>query len=225
MKQHRNVTARQEALSERSGLATVQVSRIERGKRAVIARAEDGSFMILSHNDRFSDTVAQSTCAALNWGGANRLKSGAIAELLTDFFDGTDPAGELDFRDGEGVSGRYFRIKLAPLPRGTSAAPRCLLSVVDRTVEVQAERTLRAEMLRDSLTGLPNRLAFTEAIEKAGGKVARDLEHAVLVVDMLRFSRINESMGSLAGDELLITFARRLIHTTVGFGYVLRTEA
>jgi diguanylate cyclase (GGDEF)-like protein len=33
----------------------------------------------------------------------------------------------------------------------------------------------------------------------------------VLVVDMLRFSRINESMGSLAGDELLITFARRLI--------------
>ena len=28
---------------------------------------------------------------------------------------------------------------------------------------------------------------------------------------MLRFSRINESMGSLAGDELLITFARRLI--------------
>ena len=66
-------------------------------------------------------------------------------------------------------------------------------------------------MLRDSLTGLPNRLAFTEAIENAGANVARDLEHAVLVVDMLRFSRINESMGSLAGDELLITFARRLI--------------
>jgi diguanylate cyclase (GGDEF)-like protein len=66
-------------------------------------------------------------------------------------------------------------------------------------------------MLRDSLTGLPNRLAFSEAIETAGENVARDLEHAVLVVDMLRFSRINESMGSLAGDELLITFARRLI--------------
>jgi diguanylate cyclase (GGDEF)-like protein len=102
-------------------------------------------------------------------------------------------------------------MKLAPLPRGEGSAPRCLLSVVDRTVEVQAERTLRAEMLRDSLTGLPNRLAFSEAIEKSGENVARDLEHAVLIVDMLRFSRINESMGSLAGDELLITFARRLI--------------
>ncbi|MFL6829822.1 MAG: putative bifunctional diguanylate cyclase/phosphodiesterase, partial [Sphingomicrobium sp.] len=42
-------------------------------------------------------------------------------------------------------------------------------------------------------------------------EVTRESEHAVLVVDLLRFSRINESMGSLAGDELLITFARRLI--------------
>jgi diguanylate cyclase (GGDEF)-like protein len=102
-------------------------------------------------------------------------------------------------------------MKLAPLPKVHGDSPRCLLSVVDRTVEVQAERTLRAEMLRDSLTGLPNRLSFSEAIEKAGEKPARNVEHAVLVVDMLRFSRINESMGGLAGDELLITFARRLI--------------
>ena len=123
---------------------------------------------------------------------------------------GTEITGELDFKHGEGVSSHFFRLKLAPLPKNPSL-PRCLLSVVDRTVEVQAERTLRAEMLRDSLTGLPNRLAFTEAIENVGGNVSRDLEHAVLVVDMLRFSRINESMGSLAGDELLITFARRLI--------------
>ncbi|MEP7130668.1 MAG: EAL domain-containing protein, partial [Sphingomicrobium sp.] len=139
------------------------------------------------------------------------LRAGPIAELLDAFFDGTGLAGELDFKDGEGVSCQYFRVKLAPFPKGNGSVPRCLLSIVDRTVEVQAERTLRAEMLRDSLTGLPNRLAFSEAIEKAGENVARDLEHAVLVVDMLRFSRINESMGGLAGDELLITFARRLI--------------
>ncbi len=78
-------------------------------------------------------------------------------------------------------------------------------------------------MLRDSLTGLPNRLGFTEMIEQAGEKVARDLEHAVLVIDMLRFSRINESMGSLAGDELLITFARRLISALRGGDVLART--
>src|SRR5688572_16678410 len=178
---------------------------------AVVARRDDGSVQVLAHNSRFRETLDQSTCTALEWDQADCLREGPIAELLANYFDGTDPVGELDFRDGEGVSARYFRIKLAPLPLVKGGAPRCLLSVVDRTVEVQAERTLRAEMLRDSLTGLPNRLAFSEAIEKAGDTVARDLEHAVLVVDMLRFSRINESMGGLAGDELLITFARRLI--------------
>src|SRR5687767_2161083 len=66
-------------------------------------------------------------------------------------------------------------------------------------------------MLRDRLTGLPNRLAFTEMVEAAGREAADGGGHAVLVVDMLCFSRINESMGGLAGDELLITFARRLI--------------
>ena len=130
---------------------------------------------------------------------------------------------ELDFTDGDGVSAQFYRIKLAPLPKRNGCEARCLLSVVDRTVELQAERTLRAEMLRDSLTGLPNRLSFTEAIEHAGEKVARDLEHAVLVVDMLRFSRINESMGSLAGDELLITFARRLMSALRGGDVLART--
>jgi diguanylate cyclase (GGDEF)-like protein len=178
---------------------------------AIIERQPNRCLKVAAHNSRFLDTVRQSTCSAIDWNEADCLKSGPIAELMQDFFDGTDVAGDLDFKDGEGVSQRFFRMKLAPLPRNNADLPRCLLSVVDRTVEVQSERTLRAEMLRDSLTGLPNRLAFSEAIERAGENVARDLEHAVLVVDMLRFSRINESMGSLAGDELLITFARRLI--------------
>ena len=190
---------------------------------AILTRTEDRQLQVLAHNSRFAETVERSSCEALNWDEADCLKSGPIGELLQGYFD--DPAGdsELEFRDGEGVSASFFRVKLAPLPRGSGKAPRCLLSVVDRTVEVQAERTLRAEMLRDSLTGLPNRLAFTESIEEAGEKVARDLEHAVLVVDMLRFSRINESMGSLAGDELLITFARRLISALRGGDILART--
>jgi diguanylate cyclase (GGDEF)-like protein len=177
---------------------------------AVIERTSGGTLRVAAHNERFVDTVKRSSCTATDWDDADCLKSGPIGELVRRFLDGADPAGELDLKQGEGVASQFFRLKLAPLPRN-NGPECCLLSVVDRTVEVQAERTLRAEMLRDSLTGLPNRLAFTEAIETAGVNVARDLEHAVLVVDMLRFSRINESMGGLAGDELLITFARRLI--------------
>jgi diguanylate cyclase (GGDEF)-like protein len=178
---------------------------------AIIGRKSKAKLEVLAHNGRFRETVAQSSCSAVDWSEADCLKNGPISELIHSYFAGSNPEGELDFRDGEGIAARYLRIKLAPLPRMGNDNPRCLLSLVDRTVEVQAERALRAEMLRDSLTGLPNRLSFSESIEEIGAKVTRESERAVLVVDMLRFSRINESMGSLAGDELLITFARRLI--------------
>lgn len=190
---------------------------------AIIGQQAGGGLQVLAHNSRFTETIARSTCTATDWNDAQCLKGGPIAELFESYFSDPLSAGELNVTDGEGVAAKYLRIKLAPLPRGEGAMPRCLMSVVDRTVEVQAERTLRAEMLRDSLTGLPNRLAFTEEIERAGGKVAQENEHAVLVVDVLRFSRINESMGSLAGDELLITFARRLMSALRGGDVLART--
>lgn len=183
----------------------------------------DGCLTVLDYNERFKETVEASTCKAIDWNEADCLKDGVIADVLREFFGEASSAGQLDFRDGEGVSARYFQMKLAPLPQGQGAFPRCLLSLVDRTVEAQAERTLRAEMLRDSLTGLPNRLAFTERVEQLDQDGKRDVEHAVLVVDMLRFSRINESMGSLAGDELLITFARRLMSALRGGDVLART--
>jgi len=177
---------------------------------AIVERSTEGGLHIAGHNERFA-TLPWSIPGKRADDHQSVVEEGPLATLLQAFFKGEDVAGELDFRDGEGVASRYFRVKLAPLPRRHEGKERCLLSVVDRTVEVQSERALRAEMLRDSLTGLPNRVAFAEAVEAAGEGSAADLDHAVLVVDMLRFSRINESMGSLAGDELLITFARRLI--------------
>jgi diguanylate cyclase (GGDEF)-like protein len=190
---------------------------------AIIGKGRGTCLKVIAFNGLFSETVASSTCDALDWNKADCLRNGPIAELIRSYFDDPNGADELDFRDGEGVSARYYRLKLAPLPRMGDGPKRCLLSLVDRTVEAQAERTLRAEMLRDSLTGLPNRLAFAEQIEKAGANAKRNCSHAVLVVDVCRFSRINESMGSLAGDELLITFARRLMSALRGGDVLART--
>ncbi|HEY0628265.1 MAG TPA: EAL domain-containing protein [Sphingomicrobium sp.] len=148
---------------------------------------------------------------------------GSTGEFVRCYLvDPSKAPDELDYSEGEGPSRRFLKLKVAPLEPDSLGEPRCLLSVVDRTVEVQAENNLRAEMLRDSLTGLPNRLSFTETVE-ARGADPRTHDHAVLVVDMLRFSRINESMGSLAGDELLITFARRLMSALRGGDVLART--
>jgi hypothetical protein len=93
---------------------------------AIIERRDDRCLKVAAHNKRFLDTVHQSTCTALDWNEADCLREGPIAEVLQAFFDGSDAVGELDFRDGEGVSGHYFRMKLAPLPRSEGAGPRCL---------------------------------------------------------------------------------------------------
>ena len=161
-------------------------------------------------NSRFEALTG--TCGGSSAGSCRLCFGGPGTDFLRAFL--ADPATAPDERDiveGDGITRKFYKLKLAPLSPGADGAPRCLMSVVDRTPEIEAERTLRAEMLRDSLTGLPNRLAFTEAIERISESAGPEVEHAVLVVDMLRFSRINESLGALAGDELLITFARRLI--------------
>src|SRR4051794_40755810 len=99
---------------------------------AVIVRDTARALKVTAHNGRFVDAVRQSSCTALNWNDAECLKAGPISDQLHAFFDGTEASGELDFKDGEGVTSHYFRMKLAPLPRGEAEQPRCLLSVVDR---------------------------------------------------------------------------------------------
>jgi len=190
---------------------------------AIVGLTSKGILRLIERNKRFDEVISLTGDAAMMSGDFRHCTHVQIAQLMMDFLADFDATSELDFCEGEGIGARYYRIKLAPLSRCEKGRARCLVSMVDRTVEVQAERTLRAEMLRDSLTGLPNRLSFTETIEIKGSTSARDCEYAVLVVDMLRFSRINESMGSLAGDELLITFARRLISALRGGDVLART--
>jgi len=111
--------------------------------------------------------------------------------------------------DEPGAGGRHFQVHLSRLPETVLDPERAMITLVDRTVEVQAERSLRAEMSHDSLTGLPNRPAFIEAVEAEIAAGHEDF--AVLAIDLTRFSRVNECIGAMAGDELIITTARRLM--------------
>ncbi len=99
-----------------------------------------------------------------------------------------------------------------------------MISLIDRTNEVQTEKSLRNEMLHDSLTGLPNRLGFIEQMESQF-EDATCTDYAVVLVDLARFSRVNECIGSLGGDELIMTVARRLMSALRGHDQVARTGA
>lgn len=64
---------------------------------------------------------------------------------------------------------------------------------------------------RDTLTGLPNRLAINEFIVQELARVRRTPGQAsVLYIDIDHFKEANDSLGHIGGDELLVQIANRL---------------
>ncbi len=76
----------------------------------------------------------------------------------------------------------------------------------------QLQGKLLDMVLHDSLTGLPNRFMFSKRLEKALtlAKQESNYQFAVLFLDCDRFKVVNDSLGHLVGDELLVAIARRL---------------
>ena len=81
------------------------------------------------------------------------------------------------------------------------------------TARKKAEELLRYQAVHDVLTGLPNRAAFLERLERslARCRFNPDYRFAVFFLDLDRFKLVNDSLGHLSGDQLLISVARRLV--------------
>jgi diguanylate cyclase (GGDEF)-like protein/PAS domain S-box-containing protein len=82
----------------------------------------------------------------------------------------------------------------------------------DVTEQQAAEQALRAAALTDPLTGLPNRLLFSDRLTQADARSRRDPggHFGVLFLDLDRFKVVNDSLGHHVGDQLLSAVARRL---------------
>ena len=97
--------------------------------------------------------------------------------------------------------------------RGTDgAAYRIAGSQTDITDRKRAEQQAIHDALHDSLTGLANRTLFLERVRQA---LARRLRHpstkfAVVYLDLDRFKLVNESLGHVHGDDMIIAASRRL---------------
>ncbi|MCC5656414.1 amino acid permease [Nostoc sp. XA010] len=99
--------------------------------------------------------------------------------------------------------------------------------VLERTVELirvnqqleqdiikrqQAQEQLLHNSLHDGLTGLPNQRLFLERVQRAieGTKEQNKYLFAVLFLDLDRFKVVNDSLGHLLGNQLLIEISHRL---------------
>ena len=96
--------------------------------------------------------------------------------------------------------------------RNRQGGDRLVGSLSDVTARKSAELDLIHDSLHDALTGLPNRVLFLERLDQARQRTLRagTGAYAVLHIDLDRFKNVNDSLGHLAGDELLTGFAARL---------------
>ena len=147
---------------------------------------------------------------ALGFRRESGLDMATLADRVMDMVDqGRDKHFEC-WQSLDTVNRRELEISIARFGAG---GDMLLLSMVDRTAEAVSRINLRREMLSDSLTGFCNRTGFEEEVDEAIGaltKAGSASRYAIILLDLARFSRVNESVGAMAGDELIITVARRL---------------
>ena len=76
----------------------------------------------------------------------------------------------------------------------------------------KAEDRLQHDALHDALTGLPNRALFMDRLTHTIGisKRRKDFIYAVLFLDIDRFKVVNDSLGHVIGDQLLVSIGQRL---------------
>ncbi|HEU4738443.1 MAG TPA: EAL domain-containing protein [Solirubrobacterales bacterium] len=131
------------------------------------------------------------------------LRTFGAASSLAVVIDGKNrPFGVLDVHATEP---HRFTAKDVPF---VQAAANVLADAIERHA---ADQALRYRVLHDSLTGLPNRLSFVDALGDALSKASiSGSPVGILFLDLDHFKLINDSLGHHAGDALLRAVAPRL---------------
>jgi len=133
-----------------------------------------------------------------------------LREEIADHIAGRTPQLDSEYRIRHG-DGRYcwMQCRAIALRNNLGEPIRMAGSQSDITLRKTYENNLINAAYEDRLTGINNRAFFTHLVDSRN--TARSIEGtAILLFNVDQFRRINDSLGSGAGDALLIAVARRL---------------
>ncbi len=101
--------------------------------------------------------------------------------------------------------GRYIVVSAKPMANGNTVTTH-----QDITEQRRSEAKIVHMAMHDALTGLPNRVLFSERIEHALARVKRGDIVATHLLDLDHFKNVNDTLGHPAGDKLLKAVTDRL---------------
>ena len=132
-----------------------------------------------------------------------------LRHAVDEHLAGTTPQLDLEYRLFANGRMRWMHCRAIVLRSEDGRAIRMAGSQSDITLRKTYELNLRNAAYEDRLTGLGNRTCFTHLID-AKTERAQIAGGAVLLINVDQFKRVNDNLGTAAGDALLVALARRL---------------
>jgi diguanylate cyclase (GGDEF)-like protein/PAS domain S-box-containing protein len=215
----RDITERKKAESQRE----VMLEAIRQGEekyRTILESIQEGYFEV-DLNGKF--TFCNNSMARLTGHSKEELlgmnhkqltneeTAKEVFQAFSEIYNTEEPSKGFDWQIIRKDGGEGYIEASVSLQKDSSGKPTGFKGMIrDITERKRTEQQINYMATHDALTGLPNRLMFSQLLNQAIRSAQRHRKQlAVLFIDLDRFKAINDSLGHEAGDRLLKEMAKR----------------